>query len=158
MQAAYSNRVQAFLQSKGIAVLGYSSSDKQAPANAIYDKLLKKGYAVYAVNPFQENFPKIKVYTLVENIPFPVEAAMLCTPPGETLKALTNCGERGIKLVWIHRSVDSGSYAEGVEAEAERWGISLLTFGCPMMFVQPDIAHRCMKWVFNLQGKLRIEG
>lgn len=50
-----------------------------------------------------------------------------------------------------------GSYVEGAEEYAAGNNISLIPAGCPLMFVSPDFAHRCMKWFFSWRGLLEVE-
>ncbi|MCO6479613.1 MAG: hypothetical protein J5I94_23460 [Phaeodactylibacter sp.] len=62
-----------------------------------------------------------------------------------------------IRHAWVHRSVNQGSYVEGAEEYAAGNNITLIPAACPLMFVSPDFAHRCMKWFFSWRGLLEVE-
>jgi hypothetical protein len=156
MNAAYQTKLDRFLAARRVAVAGYSfQPDPGTPANAIYDKLKANGREVFAVNPHAPADPPVPAFASVAEIPGGVEAVMICTPPQATMEVLEACAAQGIRHAWIHRSVNSGSYVPEAEPYAKEHGIELITFGCPMMFVTPDIAHRCMRWVFKVQGKFK---
>ncbi len=156
MNEEYKNRVSQFMACRRIAVAGYSSQGGQ-PANAIYDRLKSNGYEVFAVNPKAGEVDGVPCYPNLAAIPGGVEAVAICTPPRATMEVLRECAEAGIRHAWIHRSVDQGSYVEGAEEYAAENNISLIPAGCPLMFVSPDFAHRCMKWFFSWRGLLEVE-
>lgn len=154
MNARYQQLVSDFLASQHIAVAGYSSSGKQ-PANGIYERLKKQGYEVHAVNPKSTAVKDVPCYPDLSSIPAKVEAVMICTPPAATRAVLEECVKLGISRVWIHRSIDQGSYSPEAEAYAQAQGLPIISYGCPMMFVKPDVFHRCFKWVLNWKGRLK---
>jgi len=149
MNATYKPKIEAFLQLKNIAVLGYSSQGNQ-PANAIYQKLKKNGYRVFAVNPKADQVRDVPCYPDVRSIPEEVEGAVLCTPASAAEQAVQDCAKSGISQLWMHTGMGPGSFsAEAFEA-AKKLGLEVIPGGCPMMFVQPDIFHRCMGWLKKL--------
>ena len=156
MNEEYKNRVSQFMACRRIAVAGYSSQGNQ-PANGIYQRLKDNGYEVFAVNPKADAVNDVPCYPYLTAIPEGVEAVAICTPPHSTMDVLQECANLGIRHAWIHRSVDQGSYVEGAEAFASENDISLIPAGCPLMFVSPDFAHRCMKWFFSWRGLLEAE-
>lgn len=156
MNAEYQSRLDAFLASTSVAIAGYSRQ-KNAPANAVYKKFEENGYQVYAVSPHADEIEEVSCFQTISTIPETPEAVVLFTPPSATMNVLEECSELGIKKVWIHHSVDQGSFTPGVEEFAAGKGMELIPFGCPMMFLKPDIFHRCMRWFFNLQKKFDLE-
>lgn len=153
MNADYQRRVEDFLNQSCIAVAGYSTQKNQ-PANAIYDRLQQNGYEVFAINPKAGDVDGVECYPDLHALPKRPDAVMICTPPGATLQTLEDCHQLGITRAWIHRSIDQGSYHEGAESYARERGISLIPIGCPMMHLEPDIFHRCMRWIMDWRGKL----
>jgi predicted CoA-binding protein len=149
MNTVYKPKIEAFLQLKSIAVFGYSSQGNQ-PANAIYKKLKDNGYKVFAVNPKAEQVEDVPCYPDVKSIPEAVEGAVLCTPASATEQAVKDCAESNITYVWMHTGFGPGSYATEAFQVAKDFGIEVIPGGCPMMYVKPDIFHRCMGWFKKL--------
>jgi len=142
MNAVYKPKIEAFLQLKSIAVLGYSSEGNQ-PANAIYKKLKDNGYQVFAVKD-------IPCYPDVKAMPEPVQGAVLCTPASASEQAVKDCAERNISQVWMHTGMGPGSYDPEAFETAKKLGLEVIPGGCPMMYVKPDIFHKCMGWFKKL--------
>lgn len=145
---------QAFLQLKTIAVAGVSSSKKDA-ANYIYEKLRKTGYNVFAVNPNAVEVEGDPCYPDLKSVPQQIEGVVIGTSPKVTLSVVEECAGLGINNVWIHKSMDNGSYSKEAEDFCKKNNINLIPAGCPMMFCAPvDFPHRCIKWVLHATGKL----
>ena len=149
MNAVYKKKIDAFLQLKSIAVLGYST-DKNQPANAIYKKLEKNGHKVFAVNPKADEIRDVTCYPNLASIGEPVQAAVLCTPAAATRQAVKECSEQGIQHIWMHQGIGPGSYEPQAFEMAKKLGMKVIPGGCPMMFVQPDLFHRCLGWFKKL--------
>ena len=155
MEALFKQRIDDFLAQERIAVAGYSSHSN--PGNAIYDKLKKNGYQVYAVNPNADKIRGITAYKNLAAIPDQVDGVMITAPPKATEEIVEECGKLGIKRIWIHRSIDNGSYSKKAVQRANELGISVIPAACPMMFVKADVIHKCFKWIMNARGKLKTE-
>lgn len=76
------------------------------------------------------------------------------TPTEGTDEVVRQCAELGIPRVWMHRSFGPGNVSQAAVEAGSRDGITILVGGCPMMFVQPDPGHRCMRWLLGMMGKL----
>ncbi len=143
-----------FLALNTIAVAGVSSTKKDA-ANYIFEKLQKSGYQVFAINPRVDEIDGHPCYPSLSALPEKPEGVVIGTSPKVTLQIVQECAALGIKNVWIHKSLDNGSYSEEAEKYCKENGIRLIPGGCPMMFCQPvDFAHKCIKWVLGTMGKL----
>ena len=149
MNAIYKKKIDAFLQLKSIAILGYST-DKNQPANAIYKKLENNGYRVFAVNPKAEQITDVICYPDLDSVPEPIQGAVLCTPAAATQQAVRECAENKITQVWMHQGIGPGSYEPEAFETAKKLGMEVIPGGCPMMFVRPDLFHRCLGWFKNL--------
>ena len=149
MNAIYKKKIEAFLQLQSIAVLGYST-DQNQPANAIYKKLQKQGHKVFAVNPKAEQINDVDCYPNLGSVPAQIQGAVLCTPARATQQAVKECAENNVTHVWIHQGIGPGSYDSQAFEEAKKLGMEVIPGGCPMMFVQPDLIHRCMGWFKKL--------
>lgn len=149
MNSLYKEKINAFLQLKNIAILGYST-DRNQPANNIYKKLENNGYKVFAVNPKADQIKDIECYPNIKSIPDQVQGAVLCTPVHVTEEAVRECAEHNITHVWMHKGLASGSYDPQAFETAKELGLEIIPGGCPMMFVKPDIFHKCIGWLQKL--------
>ena len=149
MNAIYKKKIDAFLQLESIAILGYST-DKNQPANAIYKKLENNGYRVFAVNPKAEQITDVVCHPDLDSIQEPIQGAVLCTPAAATQQAVRECAENKITHVWMHQGIGPGSYDPEAFETAKNLGMEVIPGGCPMMFVRPDLFHRCLGWFKNL--------
>lgn len=141
-----------FLMQNRIAVVGFSRNGKEA-ANFIYEKLKKEGYDVFAVNPNASTINNETVYHDIMSIPGGVQAVVIATHPDTTLDIVKQCAGMGVKYVWIHRSFGKGSYSEEAVLHAKLKHINVIENGCPMMYLSPDVVHKCMKWVLKQTGR-----
>src|SRR6516225_12450716 len=96
-----------FLAQKRIAVAGVSRQG-DLPANLIYRKLRETGHDVFAVNPNADRVEGDVSDPDLAAIPIRVDAAVIATPPQVTLRLVQQCGNLGIRRVWIHRSFGRG--------------------------------------------------
>lgn len=155
MQDAYKQSVDDFLKQKAIAVVGFSSHTAQ-PANHIYKRLADNDYTVYAVNNKASLIGDVKCYKELSEINTPIDGVVLCTPPLSAPEIIKQCIQLNIKHVWMHRSLDQGSYHAAAKDMCLGNGINCITYGCPLMFIEADVAHKCIKWFLSLRGKLKI--
>lgn len=149
MKAVYKEQISEFLEQRSFVVVGYSSDSKQ-PANAIYKRLKNEGYKVFAVNPKAHLVPDLHCYPDLSAIDEKVDVAVLCTPKSETENAVLACAKNGIKKVWIHEGVVPGSYTAEAHEKAKDLDIEIIPGGCPMMFLKPDILHKCFRWFMSM--------
>ncbi len=143
---------QEFLAQKSIAVAGASSKGDTA-GNIVLKKLKKFGYNLSVLHPNAEEVDGVKSYPDITSLPELPDVVFIATHPDVTPDLMHECGKAGIKRVWIHRSFGTGSYHTEAEEIANQYGITLIPGGCPMMFLEPDIVHRCMRWFLSATGK-----
>jgi uncharacterized protein len=146
--------VEDFLKSGRLAVAGVSRSGSQ-PANHIFRRLAASGYDVVPVNPGADRVEGARCYPDVRAVPGGLGGVVVVTPPASSADVVRACAERGVRQVWLHRSVGQGSAsAEAVAACADA-GIACIQGGCPLMFCEPvDVFHRCMRWWFQRSGRV----
>ena len=145
--------VEDFLAQKRIAVAGVSRGGDEA-ANAIYRKLRGAGYEVFATNPKAAEVEGEPCYPDLRSIPGGVDAVVISTPPEVAEEIVRECAEIGASRVWLHRSFGQGSVSEAAVEYGREHGLSVIPGGCPMMFCEPDVAHKCMRWVLKVTGGL----
>ncbi|TVR15421.1 MAG: CoA-binding protein [Balneolaceae bacterium] len=141
-----------FLAQKSMTVAGASSKGDTA-GNIVLKKLKKYGYKLSVLHPNAQEVDGVKSYPNITSLPELPDVVFIATHPDVTPELLHECGKAGIKRVWIHRSFGDGSYHSESEEIANLYGITLIPGGCPMMFLEPDIIHRCMRWFLLTTGK-----
>jgi hypothetical protein len=78
---------------------------------------------------------------------------VIATHPEVSADIVRQCGERGTKHVWFHRSFGQGSVSDEALSACKELGIDPIVGGCPLMFCEPvDIVHKCMKWWLQKKG------
>ncbi|MFH1763397.1 MAG: CoA-binding protein [Gemmatimonadota bacterium] len=146
--------VEEFLRGKHIAVAGVSRDRKQ-PANAIYRRLVSSGFQVTPVNPRASEVEGVKSYPDLISLPGPIDGVVVASPPAASAQLVRECGERGIRHVWFHRSFGPGSVSDEAVRECEKLGINCIVGGCPLMFCEPvDLGHKCMRWWLQRKGRV----
>ena len=151
--ARLDDAVREFLGRKRIAVAGVSRGGA-LPANAIYKKLRGAGYDVFAVNPAAIEVEGGRCYPNLRAIPGGVEAVVIATPPEAADALVHECADLGIRHVWMHRSFGQGSVSASAAALGREKGLSVIDGACPMMYVNPDVGHRCIRWILKVTGGL----
>lgn len=157
--ASLADAAREFLAQKRIAVAGVSRTGDVA-ANAIYTKLRSTGHEVFAVNPNAETVEGDRAWSSLATIPGGVDAVVIATHPAVATDLIRECGELGIRRIWIHRALGPGSLTDDAVALARELGLAVIPGSCPMMFCDPvDFGHKCMRWIFRATGReARPEG
>ena len=149
--------VDDFLAQKRIAVAGVSRTNDQHPVgNMIYHRLKHTGHEVFAVNPNMPSFEGDRCYPDVRSIPGGVDGVVIITRPEITERIVRDCGDAGVRRVWLHQSLVNGSSVSPVAVEyCRQHDISVIPGGCPMLFgAGVDFGHRCMRAIMKLTGGL----
>ena len=150
-------KVDDFLAQKRIAVAGVSHDNTHHPVgNLIYRRLKRTGHDVFPVNPHMQSFEGDRCYPNVQSIPGGVDGVVIITRPAVTEQIVRDCGDAGVRRVWMHRSLAKGSSVspEAVEYCRQR-GISVIAGACPMMYGPGvDFGHTCMRVFMKLTGGL----
>ena len=146
--------VRQFLAVRRIAVAG-AARDGRAVGNILVKKFHDAGYEVFPVNPKADAIGGVRCYPDLRSIPGGVEAVMIATHPDVTGQVVRECADLGIRLVWMHRLMGTGSVSRDAVDEGRRRGLMIIDGACPMMYVEPvDIGHKCFRWILKWTGGL----
>jgi uncharacterized protein len=151
-------KVDDFLAQKRIAVAGVSRDNSHHPTgNLIYRRLKKTGHEVFAVNPHMQTFEGDRCYPDLRSIPGGVDGVVIVTRPEIAERIVQDCGDAGVRRVWMHQSIgkQGSSVSPAAVAYCREHDISVIAGACPMMFGPgPDFGHTCMRWFLKVTGGL----
>ena len=127
----------AFFNPNAIALIGASSSAARIGGRTVA-ALLKHGFAgrIYPINPSHDVIQGVKAYARIEDVPEPVDLAVISVPAAEVLDALRSCIAKGVRAVVIYSSgfAEAGGDGAGMQATirflARRAGVRVLGPNC----------------------------
>jgi hypothetical protein len=144
-----------FLGGGRIAVAGVSRTPAEHSGNPVYRRLRDAGYDVVPVNPHASEVEGAPCYPDVAAVPGPLAGVVVATHPDVSIQVVRDCGRRGVRRVWFHRSLGTGSVSDAAVRECEALGIESIVGGCPLLYVEPvDVGHRCLRWWLQWRGQL----
>jgi len=111
-----------FFNPESVAVIGASENTDKL-GHAVLRNLIDCGYInkgeIYPINPKSTQILGIPAYQSVEDVPGPIDMAVIVIPHQYVPEALITCGRKGIKGVVIISAGFRESGIEGVERERE---------------------------------------
>lgn len=147
--------VEDFFAQKRIAVCGLSRT-KDSGAGAIYLKLRNQGYHVFPVHPTAETLHGDQCYPTLDAIPDGVDAVFIMNSPDVTERIVDEALGMGIKRIWMHNNTFMpSSVSQAAIERCRQANVNVISVGCPMMFLEPDIFHRCMHWVLRATKRMK---
>mgnify|MGYP000120137851 CR=1 FL=1 len=84
-----------------IALIGASENEGSVGRAILENLLLSKDRKIYPVNPRRDGVLGVKAYPRIEDIPEPVDLAVIATPAQTVPEVLTECGKAGVAGVII---------------------------------------------------------
>jgi predicted CoA-binding protein len=144
-----------FLACRRIAVTGVSRNPQGHGSNAVFERLVERGYDVYPINPNAEAIQEKTAFPTLAAVPGGVEAVVIGTRPERALDTMKEAADLGITKVWLHRSFGEGSYSAEAVAYGREHGVTVIDGGCPLMFgPTADGGHKFMCRFMQLTGKV----
>jgi predicted CoA-binding protein len=118
--------------------------------------LKKTGHEVFPVNPHMETFDGGRCYPDLQSNPGGVDGVVIVTRPETTERIVRDCGDAGVRRVWMHQSIRKGSSVSPKAVEyCRQHDISAIAGACPMMYgTGVDFGHTCMRWILGLSRGL----
>lgn len=136
--------IDEFLTCRRIAFVGVSAEPTDF-SRVVFHELVERGFDVVPVNPDLTEIEGRKAYARVQDIPAPVEAALLMTSPEATETAMKDCAEAGIHRVWLHDGTNRGAGSDAAPGAGTSHDVTAVAGEYPMMFVDdtgwPDRLH-----------------
>ncbi len=132
--------IEAFFNPSAVAVIGASTNPTKL-GYSIVENLVKGGYLsdtrkVYPINPKPGTILSLPIYPSVQDVPGPIDLAVIVIPDKFVSDAMISCGEKGIKAVVIITAGFRESGREGLERElkvidiAKQYGIRIVGPNC----------------------------
>jgi predicted CoA-binding protein len=142
-----------FLAQKRIAMVGISREPKSLSVS-LFEELCRRGYDVIPVNPKMPEVLGRRCCACVQEIPSPVDAALLMTSPTVTEAVVHDCAEAGIRRVWMYRAGGEGAVSLQAVQFCREQGIDVIPGECPFMFL-PDTGgiHRLHGFIRKITGR-----
>ncbi|MGN6149982.1 MAG: acetate--CoA ligase family protein [Rhizomicrobium sp.] len=136
-RSGHASESEAFFNPNAIALIGASSSPARIGGRTLAS-LLKHGFAgrIYPINPSHDVIQGLKAYARIEDVPDPVDLAIISVPAAEVLAALRSCIAKGVRGVVIYSSGFSEAGGDGVGMQAtirflaRRAGVRVLGPNC----------------------------
>jgi acetyltransferase len=131
------NSLLPFFQPKGVVIVGASTSPEKL-GYGVARNLIQSGYkgAIHLVAQKSGEVFGRKIHTNLQDIPDPVDLAILIVPTSATPQTIEDCGKRGIKTAVIVSAGFREVGEEGAELEkrcaeiAQKYGVRLLGPNC----------------------------
>jgi len=140
-----------FLAQPRVAVTGVSRNAGGHGSNAVYKRLRDRGYQVFAVNPNADRVEGDPAYRDLHSIPGGVDWVVIGTRPERADGTVRECADLGIRRVWMHRGMGSGSVSPTAVEFGRQHGITVIDGACPCMFgPASDGGHRLICLMLRL--------
>ena len=118
-----------FLSPRSVAVIG-ASRHRGTIGGELFHNLLENGFAgpVYPVNPGAEVVQSVRAYATVDDLPEPVDLAVVAVPAESVADVARACGARGVRGLVVISAGFAEAGERGARASARaRWTICRAT-------------------------------
>ncbi|MCM3900927.1 MAG: GNAT family N-acetyltransferase [Pyrinomonadaceae bacterium] len=114
------NALKLFFNPRAVAVVG-ASRKRGSLGGEIFHNLLSYALQgpVYPVNPSADVIQCVPAYPTVEEIPGPVDLAIIVVPARDVIPAAKSCGRKGVKALVVISAGFAETGSEGQERQAE---------------------------------------
>jgi hypothetical protein len=124
--------IEAFVNSKRVAVVGVSRSGKKF-GNSACKELRQRGYEVYVVHPEAKEIDGQPCYPNLATIADKVDAVLVCVPAEQGAAVLREAAALGLRRVWLQQGAESPELL----ALAQDLGLDVVAKKCVLMYAPP---------------------
>lgn len=117
-------RIQRFLASDRFAVVG-ASNDLAKYGAKVFACYLQNGRTAYPVHPKEKTIQGRPAYPTLKDLPAPVAAISVITPPAVTEKVVEEAIAAGARHIWMQPGAESAAAV----ARATQAGLSVISGG-----------------------------
>lgn len=140
----------AVFRPRAVAVIG-ASRERGSVGAEIFHNLIVNGFngPVYPVNPKADAVQSVRAYPRIEDVPGPVDLAVIVVPAAHVLAILEACGHKGVGAVVV---ISAGFKETGEEGRARE----LALLECAGRFGIRLVGPNCLG-VLNTEGHIRLD-
>ena len=109
------------------------------------------------MHPTAERIGEHECHARVDAIPGGVECVVVATAASHAKEVADQAAKAGASWIWFHQGTGPVSFDDDALELARASGLKVIAVGCPMMYCEPDVAHRCMRGVFRAFGRIPRE-
>jgi len=151
--------IERFLSGRRLALVGVSAQPEDF-SRLVLQELQRHGYDVVAVNPKLDALDGTRAYGRVQDVPGPLDGAILMTSPRVTSDVVRDCAAAQVPRVWMHRGAGRGAVSDEAVRFCEDHGIEVIAGECPMMFLsgaEPHATHAALRCTFGSYPRVGCE-
>ena len=138
--------IDRFLEGERIAFIGVSRNTKSF-ANGVYRTMRDAGYCMVPVNQHANEIEGDHCYRSVADVP-DVDGAIIMVPPDAAAHVVTECADRGVRRVWLHKGGGPATSTPEAVQIAKNHGLDVVDGACPLMFLEhAGFIHRMHRWI-----------
>lgn len=144
------NALKLFFNPRAVAVIG-ASRNRTSIGGEIFHNLLNYGFQgpVYPVNPSAAVIQCVPAYARVEDVPGPVDLAVIVVPASQVIGAAESCGRKGVKALVV---ISAGFSETGIEGQGGQAELLRACRAYGMRLIGPN----CMG-ILNTDGAVRLD-
>ena len=117
-------KIETFLRSGPFAVVG-ASPDRNKYGNKVFRCYLQNDRKAYPIHPKAAEVEGRPCYRSLRDLPEPVRAASVITPPPMTERIVEEAQAAGLEFLWMQ----PGAESPAVVARAEKLGMTVIAGG-----------------------------
>ena len=130
------NALNLFFEPRGVAVIG-ASRKRGTIGGEILHNLLSYGFKgpVYPVNPAATVIENVPCYPTIEEVPGPVDLAVIVVPAAKVIEVAAACARKGVRALVV---ISAGFSETGTEGKARQAELLSVCRGAGMRLIGPN--------------------
>jgi acetate---CoA ligase (ADP-forming) len=130
------NALKLFFEPRGVAVIG-ASRQRGTIGGEILHNLLSYGFKgpVYPVNPSATEIEGVPAFASIEDVPGPVDLAVIVVPAAAVVEVASACARKGVKALVV---ISAGFSETGAEGKARQAELVAVCRGAGMRLIGPN--------------------
>ena len=140
-----SQKIDKMFNPKVVAIFG-ASARQGSVGHALMDNIIGSGFdgIVYPINPKRTNVLGVKTYARIEDIPDPVDLAIIATPAATVPAIVESCGKAGVHGILLISAGFAEAGADGkklmaqIQKSIRKYKMRLIGPNC-LGFIKPSI-------------------
>jgi acetyl coenzyme A synthetase (ADP forming)-like protein len=130
------NALKLFFEPRAVAVIG-ASRQRGTIGGEVFHNLLSYGFKgpVYPVNPAASEIENVAAYAAVEEIPGPVDLAVIVVPAPKVIEVAAACARKNVKALVV---ISAGFSETGKEGKSRQAELMSVCRGAGMRLIGPN--------------------